>query len=333
MISVIMPVYNSERYLSETIESICNQSFTDWELVIVDDGSKDNSVQIIEAYAEKDRRIKLYKNESVEHGPGSARNIGLDNAKGEFIYFIDADDWIDKSLLQCAVDRMQETNADIVQFGAVYEHNDSNESQRYCWKGKELLTKSEIKNEFLNLRNENLFSLWLQFFRKEAVKEIRFENIITGEDISFVVDAFAVAEKIAFIPNILYHYRYVKGSTSHRWNEDTIMCRETIWRHQKNCLDSFGEAIDKSVYSDMAYDNYLWAIYQLSSMLCPLSYREKKSELIKLKEKMCFDEYRCTYPSKLQHGIQKLKYLFIKYRLEEILLLIGPVFLKIVRRE
>lgn len=333
MISVIMPVYNSEKYLSETIQSICNQSYTDWELVIVDDGSEDNSVSIIEEYAKKDSRIRLYRNESGEHGPGSARNIGLDNATGEFIYFVDADDWIDKSLLQCAINRMLETNADIVQVGVVYEQNDVNNSKQYCWKGKEILTKSEMKNEFLNLKNEDLFSLWLQFFRRETVKEIRFENIINGEDLSYVVDALAVAEKIAFIPKGLYHYRYVEGSISRRWNTDTVVCRETIWKHQKNYFDSFGVAIDKSAYSDIAYDNYLWAIYQLSSQSCPLSYRDKVRELFRLKEKMGFDEYRDTYPLALQHGIQRVKYILVKYHLEAILLLFGPIFLKIVRRE
>ena len=332
MISVIMPVYNSEKYLSETIQSICNQSYTDWELVIVDDGSEDNSISIIEEYAKKEIRIKLYRNESGEHGPGPARNIGLDNASGEFIYFIDSDDWIDKTLLEACIDRMRETNADIVQVGVEYETENGNSSVEY-WNGKGLLTRNDIINNALHFFDESGNQLWRQFFKCETVKGIRFENIINGEDLSYVADTVAVAKKIAFIPKALYHYRYVEGSTSHRWNKDTVMCRETIWKHQKKCLESFGEAIDKSLYSDMAYDNYLWAIHQLSSKLCPLSYRDKKTELIKLREKMSFDEYRFTYPSERQHGIQRIKYFLIKHHLEAILLLFGPIFLKIARRE
>lgn len=329
MISVIMPVYNSEKYLSDAIESILNQSYTDWELLMVDDGSDDNSVKIIEAYSEKDSRIKLFRNKSAEHGPGPARNIGLDNARGEFLYFIDADDWVDKSLLQSAIDRMQETDADIVQFGVAYEEDD----KLYFWQGKELLTKGELKNEIINLQNGCLFSLWIQFFRREAVEGIRFENIFNGEDLSYTLDALAVAEKIAFIPDVLYHYRYVENSTSRHWNKDTIMCRETIWRHQKNCLDSLGGNNNEFIYTSIAYNNYLWSIEQLCSKTCPLSYRDKKRELFRLAEKMKFDEYRWQYPLELQHGIQKVKYFLVKSRLEAVLLLFAPVFLKIVRRK
>ena len=83
----------------------------------------------------------------------------------------------------------------------------------------------------------------------------------------------------------------------------------------------------------MAYDNYIWAIYQLSSNLCTLSYKDKKRELLKMKEKMEFDQYRDIYPLELQHGLQKVKYMLVKYRLEGSILLLGSVFLRIVRGE
>lgn len=333
LVSVIMPVYNAERYLSEAIESVLNQTYTDFELLLINDRSTDKSKEICQEYAQKDNRIVLLENDTENHGPGSARNIGLDNATGEFIIFVDADDWIDKNLLQYTVRRMQETNADIVFFGAVYENNDGNNSRQYCWQGKQLLTKSDIKNEFINLRNENLFSSWIQLFRSKAVKGIRFEKIINGEDLNYRVDALAVSEIIAFVPEILYHYRYVEGSTSRHWNKDTVMCREAIWKHQKNCFDSLGGTVDDSEYSDIAYENYLSAINQMCLKSCPMSYKDKKSELFKLKEIMDFDEYRNRYPFEQQHGIQRVKYALVKYRLEGILLLLGPVFLKIVRRE
>ena len=91
--------------------------------------------------------------------------------------------------------------------------------------------------------------------------------------------------------------------------------------------------MDQLAYAEVAYDNYIWAIYQLSSNLCTLSYTDKKRRLLRLGEKMGFEEYRDIYPLGLQHGMQKIKYLLVKFRLEEIILLIGPVFLKIVRGE
>ena len=332
-VSVIMPVYNAEKYLSEAIESVQNQKYTNFELLLINDRSTDNSKEICRNYSERDSRITLLENNSKNHGPGPTRNIGLDYATGEYVYFMDADDWADEELLQCAVNRMQETNADIVQFGVIYEGYDENSSEQYFWSGKDILTKDEIKRDFFYYWKENRNSLWMHLFRKEVVEAIRFENIIIGEDISYIMDVLCNAEKIAYIAKALYHYRYVEGSTSHRWIKNTIGCREIIWNHQLNFLKSFQGDMNKLAFAEVAYDNYIWAIYQLSSNLCTLSYGDKKRELIKMEEKMDFDEYREIYPLELQHGIEKMKYALVKYRLERIMLLVGPIFLRIVRGE
>ena len=123
-VSVIMPVYNAERYLREAIDSVLRQTYTDFELLLINDRSTDNSGAICREYGEKDARIILLENETETHGPGPTRNIGLDHASGEYIYFMDADDWIEDRLLQCAVHRMKETGANIVQLGVFYERND-----------------------------------------------------------------------------------------------------------------------------------------------------------------------------------------------------------------
>ena len=332
-VSVIMPVYNAEKYLAEAIESVLEQTFTDFELLLINDSSVDKSAMICQHWSKKDKRIVCLENNSEVHGPGPTRNIGLDYATGDYIYFMDADDWMDESLLQCAVERMEETNADIVQFGAIYERDDGKRSEQYFWPGKDLLTKDEIKNDFFYYWKENRNSLWMYLFRREKVKSIRFESIIIGEDISYIMDVLCNAEIIAYIAKALYNYRYVEGSTSHRWIENTIECREVIWKHQKKFLDSFAGEIDQLAYAEEAYDNYIWAIYQLSSNLCTLHYSSKRRELLKMKKIMGFDEYRKIYPLKLQHGLQKIKYTLVKYRLEWIVLLFGPVFLKIVRGE
>ena len=107
-VSVILPVYNAEKYLNEAIESILKQTYTDFELLLINDQSTDNSKAICEEYSKKDNRIILLENNSEIHGPGPTRNIGLDNVTGEFIYFMDADDWIDECLLKCGIHRQYE---------------------------------------------------------------------------------------------------------------------------------------------------------------------------------------------------------------------------------
>lgn len=275
LVSVIVPVYNAGRYLGEAIESVLNQTYTNFELLLINDRSTDNSKEICEKYAQKDNRIKLFDNNTDLHGPGPTRNIGLDNATGEFIYFMDADDIIDKSLLQCAVNRMLETNADIVQFGVVYEHGGEKEPTICCHKGKDVFTREEIKNDFITFWSGNRMSLWIQFFKSEKVKSIRFENIINGEDVCYAMDALCNADIIAYLPKALYHYRFVESSVSRRWIKNTVECREIIWNHKRDFFNSFNEGIDKSIYAEAAYGNYIWTIYLLSSDLCPLSYREK----------------------------------------------------------
>ena len=168
-VSVIMPVYNVEKYLSEAIESVLRQTYIDFELLLIEDKSSDYSKGICREYIERDHRVALLENNSENHGPGPTRNIGLDHAVGEFIFFMDADDWADQRLLECAVNRMQETNADIVQFGAVYERNNGDKSHQYFWSGKNLITKEDIKNDFSHFWKENRNSLWLHLFRREVV--------------------------------------------------------------------------------------------------------------------------------------------------------------------
>lgn len=332
-VSIIMPVYNAEKYLGEAIESVLSQTYTEFELLLINDMSADNSKEICREYSKKDTRIIILENNSESHGPGPTRNIGLDYATGEYVYFMDADDWADNNLLECAVDRIKETNADIIQFGAVYERCNQKKSEQYYWPGKDILTKDEIKKDFFYYWRENRNSLWMHLFRKEVIETIRFENIIIGEDISYIMDALCNAERIAYIAKTLYHYRYVEGSTSHRWTKNTIECREIIWKHQRNFLESFRGDVDPMIYAEVAYDNYIWTIYQLSSNLCTLPYRTKKKELLRFRDIINFEEYRNIYSLHLQQGLMKIKYLLVKYHLEKIVLFFGPIFLKIVRGE
>ena len=326
-VSVIMPVYNAEKYLGEAIESVLRQTYSDIELLLINDRSTDRSKEICMEYSKMDDRIVLLENSSDNHGPGPTRNVGLDYATGDYIYFMDADDWIDGRLLEYAVNRMQETNADIVQFGISIEQNNGAKPLEFYWRGKNVLTKNEIQKDIIYFLRENRNSLCLQFFRRETVRTIRFENIISGEDFSYVIDALCNVEIIAYLEKVLYHYRYVEGSTSRRWNPDTIECLGVLWNHQSVFLDSFQGQTDKLAYAEAAYDNYIWALYQLSSRYCPLTYREKRKKLSHLKETMGFDLYRGVYPLKKQHGLDRLKYTLVKYHLEGMILWLGPIFL------
>lgn len=141
-----------------------------------------------------------------------------------------------------------------------------------------------------------------------------------------------MAEKIAYIEDVFYHYRYLDGSTCHRWVESTIEYLGMQWNHQCRFIGSLLENMDPLPYAGIAYGNYMWAIYQLSSSFCPLSFREKRKKLLKLKEIMEFDRYRSIYPFELEHGLIRVKFLLVKYRLEGLILLFGPIYYRMVKR-
>ncbi len=332
-VTIIMPVYNTEKYVSKAIESVLKQTYTNFELLLIDDQSTDHSKKICDEFSKKDSRIIVYENNSDNHGPGTTRNIGLEHAAGEYIYFMDSDDWIDDRLLESAVNCILETKADLVQFGVKYERSNRMYCPEYCWRESRVLTKEDMKQDFFAFWNEKNCYLWIHFFRHETVKNIKFECIINGEDVSYVMDALSRAETIAYIPEVFYHYRYVEGSTCHRWIPNIMDCLEVQWKHSRGFLDSFNGELNPLAYAEVAYFDYVWAMYQLSLSFCPLPYWEKKRELLKLKDRMGFEDYRRIYPLKMQHGLMKVKYALVKYRLEWLILLLGPLFLHIVRGE
>ena len=120
----------------------------------------------------------------------------------------------------------------------------------------------------------------------------------------------------------------MQGSTSHKWVENTIDCLALVWKHQRRFLESFHDEIDLVSYSIVAYDNYSWALYQLGSRFCPLTYREKRRQLLKLGKIMEFNAYRSVYPLKMQHGLMRVKFSLIKYHLEGLILLFGSLYYK-----
>ena len=120
VISVIVPFYNAEQHIAHCIESILSQTFKYFELVLVNDGSIDNSAKICYQYSQNDSRINYLEKENG--GPGSARNLGIKEAKGEYVYFVDGDDWIEEDLLEVCWNVLKSERPDIIIFGYVVDH-------------------------------------------------------------------------------------------------------------------------------------------------------------------------------------------------------------------
>lgn len=206
-LSVIVPVYNVENYLEDCIKSILTQSFQDFELILVNDGSTDNSLQICKQYQELDKRVKVF--DKSNGGVSTARNRGIKEAIGEWVYFVDADDTICEGLFTILETKQ---SCDIIQFG--YHTIQPNGTIITKYPHSNIVYNSA--DEFITKSKFNILSLWIHFIKSEVIKknQITFsEGIKYAEDLEFVIKCYACASAIEKEPIIGYNY-YIRESSA-----------------------------------------------------------------------------------------------------------------------
>lgn len=199
-ISVIVPIYNTEQYLHRCIDSILSQTYTNFELLLIDDGSSDGSGNICDKYAEKDPRVRVFHKENG--GVSSARNLGLDNANGEWVTFVDSDDWIEKEYLK---DFIQD--CDLCLQG--YYNGDN--IIRY----EEAFVYSSPGAEYL--KNKYVSGPYCKLFKGRIIKfnKIKFdEELSYGEDILFLMEYLLYVKSMSVLPYANYHYERQDSSLS-----------------------------------------------------------------------------------------------------------------------
>ena len=329
LISIIMPVYNGERFLSEAIESIIAQTYENWELLAVDDGSTDKSLQIIEAYAEKDGRIKLLKNDSGEHGPGIARNYGIERISGKYTYFIDADDWIKKDLFKDTVSLAEKTGADIIPFGFVIEDN-----------GKQIRKPLKpcgdfVFEDFKSIANEILRGTWSEcheLIKSEIIKDVRHNKYKTCEDICFQMDLLCNVKKVCGIDKEFYHYRVVKNSISHSSEWDSLFFEQsiTLWEKESKFLEYCGLNENAQTMKNTAIERYTGYMYFLCEKKCPLSLKEKYNLIKNIANVMKIEKYKNDFNCSEFSGMRRIVKSLVKHNFELLIILIGTLYFKIV---
>lgn len=221
LVSVIVPVYNGERYLSRCIESIINQPYRNIEIILINDGSTDNSGEICNAYALSDNRIGVIHTQN--NGPAAARNIGIENSKGEFIFFVDADDFIEKNALSLLIESYHQHRADIV-VGDFRKIKDGPSKSGHCniFPESSLLRNQDIINYVrLYLKKPNRFPLfvysWGRLFKSTIIKNnnIFFDaGLRTFEDVAFNFDYLNYTNKIFFLKKVIYNFQIHDNYTS-----------------------------------------------------------------------------------------------------------------------
>lgn len=210
LISIIVPVYNIERYISRCIDSIINQTYRDLQLILVDDGSTDSSGELCDIYASKDKRIKVIHKKNG--GVSEARNVGLENAEGDFIGFVDGDDYIDVDMYETLYKAILQKRADIVSCGH-YEHFADRIEVRYCNTGNNALNRIEAYNALFTRKLG--CSNCTKLFKRYIFDSLRYNNKKShGEDLEILLKAFEKAKCVVNINDAKYHYAHRKGSAT-----------------------------------------------------------------------------------------------------------------------
>ena len=226
LISIVIPVYNAEKYLEQCLNSVKNQTYKNFEVILVNDGSIDNSESICKAFVESDTRFRYYL--KANGGASSARNLGLDNITGEYITFIDADDWVDENHLEVLINNIKENNSDMAVSSIKKFDNVSRFKFRvYSNQEKYLLNYNKLnREEFLVIlpkliHASNSYKITVsKLFKKELVTDVRFdESIVYGEDLDFFFKIYNKVNSISYVDEVTYIYRLHNERTSSKFNQ------------------------------------------------------------------------------------------------------------------
>lgn len=213
LISIIVPIYNVEQYLDRCIESICAQSYKNLEIILVDDGSLDHCPEICDIWARKDSRICVIHKQNG--GLSDARNVGITCAKGEYIAFVDSDDWIEKDLYQKMWSQLHKNNAQIAACKIVKVSETYSEEQKIYSKQKIFTCKEALQTL---LKGQDFCAVaWNKLYRREVIGDIRFPVGRLHEDEFFTYRVMANAAKLVLVPEAKYYYRQRMGSIMNKW--------------------------------------------------------------------------------------------------------------------
>lgn len=255
--SIIVPVYNVEQYLPRCIESILNQSIKEFELILVNDGSTDESGNICDLYADKDDRIVVVHKENG--GVSSARNYGLDIAKNEYIVFVDSDDYIYKDYLK----KLYNPNVDMVLCNIKYDQNNNKD---YYILNNNICGEFNINGEIIDKIIESRYfcCVYSKMFRRSIIKKynIKFnEDISLGEDTMFVVDYLINSYKLEVRDDVIYNYITYKNTLS-SFKEDNFYYLEICDNYIEKKLSTVYEIQNSMPFKKRKWSKYEYIIFQ-----------------------------------------------------------------------
>lgn len=304
-LSIIVPVYNVEKYLSKCIESILSQTFTDFELILIDDGSPDNCGKIIDSYAEKDSRIVAIHQKNK--GVSAARNAGLRIAKGKYIGFVDPDDYISEEMYMKMMKSAELNEADVVCCG-FYHIDECGESVCHKMDLSTNMKNEEFLIHIFDIPRTVCGTLWNKIFRRTIIDNNFCEDYDIAEDWLFVISNSINAKNVSIVNEAFYFYFSRIGNTTYRIARKNVKQLEVKLKSME-FLESFGREVICaaeadflnlciSVFDQIDVDNDADRFKQVSSIYC--KYVKKNCMRILLNTKI-------YYKTRIMYFIKYLK--------------------------
>lgn len=277
-VSIIVPVYQVENYLRQCVDSILAQTFTDFELILVDDGSKDRSGQICDEYAEMDERVKVIHKENS--GPSDTRNRGIEQAAGNYFMFVDSDDYIAPTMVECLYQSILKENADIAACNFLYSFEDDRNqdfSTNIQW---EVVSGAEI---FYNRKNDRSCGYWTvvwnKLYKSKVFGKLRFRAGKYYEDEFWANDIYQMDIKMVTIPECLYYYRQ-HGNNS---------MKTTNSKKNLDILEALQDRIDiylmDETHAAQAYRVLIYSLEYLEKSKRMITNREEKAKYLQAEKR------------------------------------------------
>ena len=304
-ISIIIPVYNTEKYLKRCLESVINQTYSDLQIICIDDGSTDGSIDILEEYSQKDKRIQVVRKENS--GISETRNAGHSYVSGEYIMYLDSDDWLDENACESAINSAEKEKADVIFWNYVREFNEISKPQ-YIY-GKESfvfrdekqlrdlhrrffgLYGSELKNPE---KLDSIVTVWGTLYRSDIILKRGIKFVDTSkvgvEDLLFNIHFFDYVKKAVYLGECFNHYRKTNEvSFTKKYKSDFSQRLATLYK----CMEEY-------IQNNRCEDTYRQALYNriciniIGKGMNILRADKKTNKLRLVKEEISSVSYRCA---------------------------------------
>lgn len=295
VVSIIIPVYNTGKYLKKCLDSVCGQSYSRLEIIVVNDGSTDESGIILQEYLEADSRIQVISQKNK--GLSFARNTGLEHSSGEYVIFLDSDDWLDEMTIEKSIEMLIETEADVVLWSYVREYSNTSKSVQLFKEDTRVWDEIKIKMLYQQLigprgkqcstpqRIDSLVTAWGKLYKRYIIGDVRFVDtkIIGTEDALFNILVFSKVKRASYISNTFSHYRKTNSnSLTKKYKTQLVYQWIELYRRIRLHLDTESVSIE---YYQALSNRIAFGLIGIGLNLAEdsrLSFVHKRQELLKI---------------------------------------------------